>query len=180
MRGIPLPGFLKRRRLTLGSLGDRHFGLRHQLAFQCLTTIGFIDIFNQHPQRTAVADDVMEVQQEIVLLAVCQQTDAEQPVAHETERLHEARLLSLDVRTIDNRQLVLADFSFVDGLHGVAVIVQGDAGEECRVCFHRRFDSLCQPDTIQAAIERIAIRKVITGLAFVVHTLHIQAILGFR
>ena len=94
---IPLLVCLEISRLALGILSCRHFRHRFSLRLKRLSAVGFLDIGQQHLSRGSVADDVVDVLQQVVMLAILQQSEPEQPVAHDVEWLYELRHLCLNV-----------------------------------------------------------------------------------
>ena len=83
--GIPLLAFLERCRLAQLGLCRCHFRHRQCLGFQRLAVVGFLQIGQHHLQRCSVADDVVDVEEEVEVLCILQQADMEQPVVVDVE-----------------------------------------------------------------------------------------------
>ena len=77
--------FLKGRCLSLFGFGESHVHHRHGFGFQCLAVIGSLDVGQQHLQRDAVANDMVDIEQEIEMPGIFQQSDMEQPVIQDVE-----------------------------------------------------------------------------------------------
>ena len=153
MLGIPPLVLLEGRTLAQLSLCLGHIAERERLALQHLAFVCLFDVFEQNPPRSAVADDVMDVLQQVEVLGIPEQTDAEQAFLQQVEGLHEPCLLRLDVGHILHDQperLIL-----VDGLHRVALGSQFYACEQRGMGSHSRLHSPAQPLAVQAAVQRI-------------------------
>ena len=68
----------------------------------------------------------------------------------------------------------------VDGLKGVALVIQFDARKQRGMCCHSGLDGPAKLVPVQRAVEHIEIRKVITCLSLMCYTLYVEAILYFR
>ena len=174
---IPFLVLLKGCRLALLLFFDSQLGHRQLFRFQRLTLVGFLDIFQHDALRTSVEKRMMNILEIIEMLFVAQQTDAEQTVAYDVERLDHRLLGSLDV--IDMFYLQREGLRVVDGLHRVALLRQFDAREQGGVGCHHGLDSLAEPLFVETAVEDIETRYVIARLSPVVNTFHVEAILGF-
>ena len=87
------------------------------------------------------------------MLAILQQSDAEQAVAHNIERLDELRLLNLNVGRF--LQLQTERFAIINSLHRLAIVTQFHTGKQRRMSLNSFLDGFCQAFAIQAAVERI-------------------------
>ena len=110
------------------------------------------------------------------MFLVAQQMDMEQAVAVDVKGNDEVLLLLLDVLHILYLQRKRFFFE-VDGLQGFSIIIKFDAGKERGMCLDGSFDGMTQAFSVEAAIQHIKVRKIVTGLADVLHTFDIDAIL---
>ena len=95
--GVPLLTFFKGRCLAQFSLSDSHLCHRHGLRLQCSSTIDLIHISQHHLQRSTIADDMMNVEEEVVMLCIPQQSDMEQTILVDIKRHDELLLHNLDI-----------------------------------------------------------------------------------
>ena len=78
--GIPLLTLLKGRCLAQFRLSHRHLCHRHGLGLQCSPTIDLIHIAQHHFQCRTVANDMVDVEEEVEMLCILQQTNMEQSI----------------------------------------------------------------------------------------------------
>ena len=88
---IPLLAFVEGSRLAQLYLSRRHLCHRHRLRFQCSSTVNLVDVAEHHLQCGAVADDVVDVEEEVEMFRILEQADMEQTVLVDVER-HDERL----------------------------------------------------------------------------------------
>ena len=99
--GIPLLALLESRCLAKSFFSQSYFSHRHRLGLQRTATINLIHIAQHHLQRGTVTNEVVNIQEEIEMLGILQQTDMEQTVLVDVERHDE--LLTVK-RTVFNSQ----------------------------------------------------------------------------
>ena len=75
--GVPLPAFVKGRCLAQRSFCRSHLGHRHLLWLQRSSTIHLIHVGQHDLQRGTIADDMVNVEEEVVVGCILQQTDME-------------------------------------------------------------------------------------------------------
>ena len=116
---------------------------------------------------------MVNVDEEVDLRRVSEQTDPEQSASVDVERLYQVLLLILDVahRLYRQRECL----GVVDGLLRVAIVVQTDAGEQRGMIGHSCLDSLDETLFVQTAVEDVHIGYVIIGLAFMAYAFSIDA-----
>ena len=88
----------------------------------------------QQAHGSAVDDEVMIVDEEIEMAVVAQQMDAEQTVVIDVKWTHQLGGSLLDVVKVFHFQFPFL-VVHIDGLHGLAVVGEFDAGEQGGVCF---------------------------------------------
>ena len=126
--GIPLLALIKGRRLAQLSLCNSHLCHRHRLRFQGATAVDLVYVAEHHLQRGAVADKMVDVEEEVEMLRILEQTYMEQTVLINIERHDHLLLLSLDV--VDMFDVQSKRLGIVDGLQGIALLIQLYTGEE--------------------------------------------------
>ena len=88
----------------------------------------------QQAHGSAVDDEVMIVDEEIEMAVVAQQMDAEQTVVIDVKWTHQLGGSLLDVVNVFHFQFPFL-VVHIDGLHGLVVVGELDAGEQGGVCF---------------------------------------------
>ena len=131
-------------------------GERAHFRFDRLAAIGTVYIVEHQVHGSAVDDDVVVVDKEIVLSAIVEEAYAEEAVAHEVERLHELRLHLLEI--VDALYLDGESLRSIDLLNGLAVVVETDASEQGRVKAHGRFYCAAKTPGIEAVVNDINVR----------------------
>ena len=141
--------------------------------------VGEVDVVQHQTHRRTINDDVMIVDKQIETDVVTEQADAEQAVATDIERLHQALFLPFKVIRFFHRQAPRL-VRHVDGLRRLPAFVQHYARKQGRVTLDGRLDGATQALTVQTSVQLINIRQIIAYLACMTGTLHIDAILCFR
>ena len=178
---IPLLALLEGCRLTQLCLCRRHLCHCHRLGLQRTTIIHLVDVAEHHLQRRAVTNDMMDIEEEVEVFAVLEQTDVEQTVFVDVERLDERPPIKRSLLHV-HRSLFRTQcerLRIVNCLQGITLLIQLYPREECRMRCHSRFDGLSQALLLQRAVKHIQIRQIITSLSLVGNTLHIETILNF-
>ena len=119
----------------------------------------------------------MDVEQEIEMRLIAKQTDTEQPVFVEVIGLYERSLFGFDVCRL--LHLKCKCLRIVDGLHRVALFVETNACKQRRMRCYCCFNGSAQPLSVKTTVEDVDKRNIITCLALVCDTLHIEAVLYF-
>ena len=154
---------------------DSHITQSHLFGLQCLAAIGPLDVLQQHSARGTVADDMVNVLQQIVVGIVFQKAQPKESVVQQVEGLHEGG----GIAHCSMFHLQIEGLRVVNGLHGFAVGCQFDTGEQCQVGSHGRQHRLAEPFFVQSTVEGVAVRDIIANLSLMCHTLHIETILRF-
>ena len=77
--------FLEGGCLALLGVGDGNVHHRHRFRLQCLAVVSSFYVGKHHLQRNGVANDVVDVEQEIEMLSIFQQSDMKEPVVDNVE-----------------------------------------------------------------------------------------------
>ena len=179
---VPLLAFVKGRRLAQLSLSRCHLCHRHGLRLQCTASVDLVYVAEHHLQGGAVADDMVDVEEEVEMLSILQQTDMEQPILVDVER-HDERL-PVERAPIFNFQCSIFNVQckrlrIVNGLQGVTLLVQFYTGKQRRMRCHSGLNGLLQLLLLERAVEHIEIRKIIARLSLMSDTLYIETVLYF-
>ena len=83
--GIPLLAFIEGGGLAQFCFCHSHLRHRHGLGLQCSAAIDLVDVAQHHLQCGAVADDMMDVEEEIVVPGIPEQADMEEAVVVDVE-----------------------------------------------------------------------------------------------
>ena len=150
---IPLLVGLKLGRLSQFVFFEGQLGHRDCLGCQFLALVGCPYVVHEHLQRRAVANDMVDVQEPIVVLVVAQHPHTEEMVVIEVERLDKAFYGSLDVCDMLNFQRPF--LCVIDRLYRVAVFVHSYACQESWMGGYSSFYSRLEPVLVQTAVERI-------------------------
>ena len=179
---IPLLAFVKGSRLAQFGLSRCHLGHRHRLWFQRTASVDLVYVAEHHLQGGAVADDVVDVEEEVEMFRILEQADMEKTILVDVEGRDE--WLTIKKTSIFKVQCSVLNVQrkrlrIVDGLKGVALVIQFDAREQRGMCCHSGLNGPAKLVPVQRAVEHVEIRKVITSLSLMSYTLHIEAILYF-
>ena len=175
--GIPLLGLFECRRLAQGFFLGTHIGQRHALSADGLSVVGIVDVVEQQAHGSSVDDEVMIVDEEVEVVVVSQEVDAEQPVVVDVERPYQFGSLLLDICGVFYFQFEMF-VVHVDGLHGFTVVGEFDACEQGGVGLHGVDDGCAQPLFVERLVERIYIRKVIAYFTNTAGAFHVDAVLN--
>ena len=99
---IPLLVLLELGHLSLFLFFEGQLGHRNRLGCQFLALVGCPYVVQEHLQRRAVANDMVDVQEPVVVLIVSQHPHAEEMVVVDVERLDKAFDGSPDIRDLLN------------------------------------------------------------------------------
>ena len=175
IHGIPLPAFIKSRCLPEFVLLTDHIGKRHSLRLQRFTSVGCINIVEYQLQRGAVAYDMVDIKKEVEMLAVLQQSDAEETVIIDVKRHPHPLLFLFNVGDmLHNQGECLA---IVNALYRVSLPVQLNTGKQRGMCGNNNLCRRFKFFFIQTAVKRIQKGYVVTGFSRVLNALHINAVL---
>ena len=130
--GIPLPAFLEGRCLSHTGFGNGLIHERRLLWLQCLAVVGRFDIGQHHFQREGVANDMVDVEKEIVMVFVLEQTNMKQTVIIYVEWYNHPLFLCFDVSHGFYFQYKRP--TAVKCLDGVALLIQCYTREESGMC----------------------------------------------
>ena len=137
--GIPLFAFLEGGRFALLGFVKGQFPHRHFFRSERATVVGRLHIANDNIVRSAVADDMVHVEEPIDMIRVAQHFGMKQPAAIEFERLDEFLLLGLKVYNLFDGKAEVFLFH-VDRLEGFAFVGHPNSGKESGVRLYRRLD----------------------------------------
>ena len=179
---IPLLAFVEGSRLAQLCLSRRHLCHRHRLWFQCSATVNLVYVAEHHLQCGAVADDVVDVEEEVEMFRILEQADMEQTVLVDVEGCDE--WLTIERSAVFNFQCSIFNLQrerlrIIDGLKGVALVIQFDTCEQRGMRCHSGLNGPAKLVPVQRAVKHVKIRKVITSLSQMSDTLYIEAILYF-
>ena len=120
----------------------------------------------------------MIVDEEIEMTVVAEQMNAEQTVVIDVERTHQLGCRLFYVVNVFHIQ-----FPFfvvhIDGLHGLAVVGELDAGKQGGVCLYGVDDGGTQPLFVERLVELIQVGQVIADFSDTAGTFHVDAVLNF-
>ena len=106
---------------------------------------------------------MMRIDEEVEVLGVLHQSDAEQPVVIDVERCYQSLLLRLDVG--DVLHLQRKGLTIVDGLHGFTLRIQCDACEQRGMSSHGLLYRCLELGFVHTAVEDIQERQVVVNLS---------------
>ena len=150
--GIPLLGFFECRRLAQGLFLGAYIGLREAFLTDGLAVIGIVDVVEQQAHRGAVDDEVMIVDEEIEVVVVAKQMDAEQTIVVDVEGSHQLGCFLLDVVGVFDFQFPLL-VVHVDGLYGLTLVGEFYPCEQGGVCLDGVKDGDAKPFFVERLVE---------------------------
>ena len=150
---IPLPVRLELGRLSLFLFFEGQLGHRDCLRCQFLALVGCPNVVQEHLQRRAVANDMVDVEEPVVVLVVAQHPHTEETVVIDVERLDKAFDGSPDIGDVLNFERPF--LAVIDRLYRVAMFVHSYACQEGRMVGNCSFYSRLEPILVQTAVECI-------------------------
>ena len=151
--GIPLLTLLEGWCLHLLCFRTGHVGQCQNLWLYLLTTIGSINVGKYHLQGRTIGNEMVNVNEDVEMLAVFQQSDTEQPIFKDMKRHHHSPLFRFNV--YDTFYLQAERLAVIDALHWFALFVQFNACKQRRMCGYNRLYRCLKLFFIQTDIKSI-------------------------